>query len=272
MDWKPRVYWALLAVATAIVGWRLTVMVTHVDREASSTIEVFFDEQPTTHPELSELTVSGVQRERFRIPGFVMNGTHRTLAIVTPRTRSFALANVSPKAVSCRFSDRVFQYSPPPVLAEASAKGPLQPVSVLATPSGGTVVVVPRSLHAALVRARSGQGIIACESSRQLAASPTFTDRAVTLHVDGLNGPFFFDVSALEDVDNLRFSGGVAFPLTGERTRFLDPTDNLVSAEWVDVSAAERRDIVLVTVGALAAIGAAMAIEAIRPFIERART
>jgi hypothetical protein len=87
--------------------------------------------------------------------------------------------------------------------------------------------------------------------------------------VDGLTGLFLLDISALEDIDNLRFSGGIYFPLAGERTRLLESTDNVVSVEWVDVSASEKRDIVLVTVGALAAIGAAMAIEAIRPFIER---
>ena len=271
MNWKPRAYWAFLALATAVLAWRLTVLITHVDRSATSTIEVLYDGLPQPLPRQSpgDLTLSGVQEERFRIPGLVISSTEHAVLIVSPQTRSFTFANISPNEVSCAFSDRVFVASPPALLVEEARKEQLHPVPVSLTAAGGTGIVVPQPLHAALVRAHGAQGTIECASSRQLAGSPTFTERSLTAHVNGLKGPFLFDVSALEDIDNLRFSGGVAFPLAGDRTRFLGPNDNLVSVEWVEVSAAERRDIVLVIVGALAAIAAAMAIEAIRPFIER---
>jgi hypothetical protein len=42
-----------------------------------------------------------------------------------------------------------------------------------------------------------------------------------------------------------------------------------MSVEWTDVAALERRDIILVLIGAISAIAAAMAIEAIRPVVER---
>jgi hypothetical protein len=99
---------------------------------------------------------------------------------------------------------------------------------------------------------------------------PTFTERAVTVRANtGSGGAVVLDVSALQDVDDLRFSGGLQAPLGGDRTRLLYGGDDIVSAEWVDVAAQEQRDIILVIIGALSAIAAAMAIEAIRPAVER---
>ncbi len=100
--------------------------------------------------------------------------------------------------------------------------------------------------------------------------APTFTERAITVRAQtGLGGAVFLDVSALEDVDDLRFSGGLQAPLGGDRTRILYAGDDIVSAEWVDVAAQEQRDIVLVIIGALSAIAAATVIEAVRPVVER---
>lgn len=269
MNWKPRISWALLAVLVALAGWRLTVLVTHVDRRADSTVEIVYGEQPPTRMNLRDLSVSAVQKERDRIPGIVVSGSAQVLMLVTASSRSFTLNAGSALGLSCSYSNRVFERTTPLFLVEMARNGPLLPFPVTQTAAGSVFVSVPAALHTALAHKRSGHGIILCTFSKPLAARPTFTDRSLTITVLGLSGIFLFDVSALQDIDNLRFSGGVSFPLAGERTRFLVSTDNIVSVEWTDVTASERRDIVLVIVGALAAISAAMAIEAIRPFIER---
>ena len=268
MNWKPRVYWAFFALVIAGVGWRLTSLITHVDQNAHSVLDVTYVGEPA-HLKVGNLTLYGMQQERYEIPGVVIDGMQHAVLIVTPGTRSFVLANIDAKNISCASSDQIFRHAPPVAMIEKSERQQQKIVPISDTPGGGSLIVVPQSLHVALVQARIAQGAIECETSRQIAASPTFTDRSLTFHVRGLSGPFFVDVSALEDVDDLRFSGGVAVPLAGETARFLNAQNNLIALEWVDVSAAEERDIVLVVVGALAAISAAMAIEAIRPFIER---
>ena len=268
MNWKPRVYWAFFALVIAGVGWRLTALITHVDQSAQFALDVRYEGE-TAHPKLGDITLHSVEQERYLVPGVVIDGMQHAVLIVTPATRSFVLTNIDPKNLSCAYSDRVFRHSPPVAMIEKSGNKQQRVAPISDRPGGGSIIVVPQSLHVALVQASTAQGAIACATSRQLAASPTFTDRSLTLHVEGLSGPFFVDVSALEDIDDLRFSGGFAIPLAGERMRFLNEQNNFISLEWVDVSAAEERDIVLVIVGALAAISAAMAIEAIRPFIER---
>jgi len=141
------------------------------------------------------------------------------------------------------------------------------PVSALGSRA---LIVVPDELRHSLASLPDGRGLIRCKTSRTLAASPTFSERAMTVRAsNGLLGSVILDISALEDITNLRFSGGVEVPFAGERTRLLTGDQNVVAVDWVDASAQEERDIILVIIGALAAIGAAMAIEAIRPFIER---
>jgi hypothetical protein len=269
MNWKPRIYWALLAAVTALVGWRLTLLITHVDRGVHSTLTVVYEERPVRHLTLTGITLSDLERERFRVPGIVIDGPSNALLIVTPESRSFTVTNLSPKEFSCGSSNRVYKGASPAFLVEAIRHESVKPDLVASAANGGSVIVVPSALHAALSHVEGGEGLISCAATRQLAAEPTFTDRELTVQAQGLSGLFMLDVSALEDINNLRFSGGVAFPFAGERTRFLDRVDNIVSIEWDEVLAEERRDIILVVVGALAAIAAAMAIEAIRPFVER---
>jgi hypothetical protein len=131
-------------------------------------------------------------------------------------------------------------------------------------------IPIPNRMHAALAGAPDHRAGIVCKLARPLAMAPTFTERAITVRAQtGPGGAVFLDVSALEDVDDLRFSGGLEPLLGGDRTRVLYSGDDIVSAEWVDVTAQEQRDIVLVLIGALSAIAAATAIEAIRPAVER---
>lgn len=157
-----------------------------------------------------------------------------------------------------------------PYLIDTLTSGAVKPLPVSTTKQDGTLITIPNSLHVALTRRTSGQGAIRCQTSRPLAAAPTFTDRSLTIQAqNGSAGVVVLDVSALEDIDNVRFSGGIANAFLGDRTRILGPNNDVVSVEWNDVSAEEQRDIVLVTIGALAAIAAAMIIESVRPFIER---
>lgn len=270
INWKPRLYWTLLALLTALIAWRLTHVITHVDRNARSTVAIAFDERPPVSLSLRRSSIAAFQQNRFRIPALVITGSKEALVAVTPAMRSVALKSINPGSLSCRFTDRVFEGASLVFLADAARHEPLQPAPISAANAQGSSIPIPSSLRAALAHSRNGQGVISCTFSGALAAAPTFTDRSLTLHAqNGSAGPVILDVSGLEDIDNVRFSGGVMIPLAGDRTRFLDSTDNVVSVEWVDVSAEEQRDIILVTIGALAAIGAAMAIEAIRPFIER---
>ena len=202
------------------------------------------------------------------MPRVVIVAYDEALFLVTPATFSIRIDGVNPKGVSCGFSDRIVASASAAYLSEAIRQGPPKPIAIPQSSDSQTLIRVPSALHTALAHER-GQGIIACRVARPLPAAPTFTDRAMTVRaLNGPTGAIFLDVSALEDIDNLRFSGGLQLPFAGERTRLLDSSDNVVSAEWANVTAQEQRDIVLVLVGALAAIAAAMAIEAIRPFVE----
>ena len=269
MDLRPSIYWALPALLTAMTGWWLTGIITHVDPNAKSTLTVVYDGSPARQNTLTGVSLSRLQRERYDIPGVIVSSMQHALLVVTPETRSFEIKDLIARGLSCNFSFRVYKNASPAFFLEAARRDSLAPAPIKSTADGGTLIVIPPALHEALARARNGQGLITCDSSRQIAGSPTFTERSLGLHVEGLTGLFMFDVSGLEDIDNVRFTGGVAFPLAGDRTRFLDSSDNIVSTEWVDVSAEQLRDIVLIIIGALAAISAALWIETIRPFIER---
>lgn len=81
--------------------------------------------------------------------------------------------------------------------------------------------------------------------------------------------PFLVDATGLEGISDFRFVGGTPSKLVGvsERVRFVRFGDS-VRVEWKDVPSEEKRDIRLVVIGALIALGAAMTLEAIRPAVE----
>jgi hypothetical protein len=270
IDWKPNFSWAVLALLTAVVAWRLTHIITHVDPSAMSTVTLSVDEQPplslTTRSSLATL-----QQARFQIPALVITGYKEALLVVTAPMRSLAVDKRNVANVSCGVSDHVFERASLTFLADAAKEESFKPLPVSPDAVHGTSVPVPSSLRAALAKVPKAQGVIRCVFSAPLAAAPTYTDRSLTLRLRNTAGAVILDVSGLEDIDDARFSGGVTVPFAGDRVRLLDGSENIVSVDWVDVAASERRDIVLVLIGALAAIGAAMAIEAIRPLIERDR-
>jgi hypothetical protein len=270
MDWKPRFYWALLALLTALIGWRLTRLITHVNHGATSLVTILYDEQSPIQLRLTNVDVAVLERARFQVPRVVVSGSSETVFVVTARTRVITILDVKPQEASCSFTDRAFRSGSMPYLIDTLTSGAVKPLPITMTQQHGTLITIPRSLHVALTHVTEAQGAIRCVLRRPLAAAPTFTGRSLTIQArNGSAGVVVLDVSALEDIDNVRFSGGIANAFLGDRTRILGPNNDVVSVEWDDVSAEEQRDIVLVTIGALAAIAAAMVIEALRPFIER---
>ena len=213
--------------------------------------------------------LAGLRQRRFQLPRIIMTGNREALIAITRTTHNIALSDLPVKNLTCGYDLHTFTSASLATLVEAAKQDTFEPLALSAAGASGTLIDVPIAFQAALRRTSTGQGIIRCRFVRELAGAPTFTDRSLTIHGRNGSGLLLFDVSALENIDNVRFSGGIALPPLGERTRLLDPDDSVVSVEWVDVTAAERRDVILVTIGALAAIAAAMAIEAIRPFIDR---
>lgn len=270
MDWRPRVYWALLALAVATCGAVLTLWITHVDTGPRPHFGVAFDEpHPFVLDRLSP-NLPTIQIDRFRIPRVVMMSLGEVAFIVTPMTRSVVLTGLDPRSISCGYLDRVKQGASAADWVEEVQGKQLQPIAIEPRAGESVYLPVPARFRSSLARIRAGQGAIKCTFSRPVAAAPTFTERTISVRAqNGSNGAVILDVSALEDIDDLRFTGGLAIPFAGERTRLLDSHDNVLSAEWSNVAAQEQRDIILVTIGALAAIAAATAIEAIRPFVER---
>lgn len=270
MDWRPRLYWGGLAALVAIIAALLTGWITHVNKAEGPQLVLTFDESHTFPLERTALSLEALEEARFHIPRVIMATEGSVVFVVTPQTRSISLAGPKPRELSCGFLDSAQPGASAPYWVALTDAGPLRPIAVVPKGPGQIAIDVPEALRRSLAGLPTGQGAIKCKVRRVLASHPTFTERAMT--VRGQNGPdgaLLVDVSALEDVDNLRFSGGIAVPIAGERTRLLDRHDTIVSAEWSSVVAQERRDILLVIIGALAAIAAAMAIEAIRPFVEQ---
>lgn len=269
MDLRPRLYWGGLAVVVALIATALTIWITHVDRSPKPVIGFEVKESNPLRIDRLRLSIASINTVRFRIPRVVMADPRMVLFMVTSGTSSIVLTGVEPRGLRCGYLEDVAAGASAEYWSDAVSREPLQRMSVAPRPSGPLVLAVPATLRRSLASRTDAQGVMACSVSRTLASKTTFTERAMTVHAqNGEYGSLMVDVSALEDVDNLRFSGGIAIPIAGERTRLMDRYDNIVSAEWTSVAAAERRDIVLVLIGGLAAIAAAMAIEAIRPFVE----
>ena len=259
--------WLLLALAVAVTAWQLTRWITHVDHSPSPILTVVFDERPPFQIERLPRGLAALQQERYRFAEAALTSEAHLVFLVTPTLRSISIEGVDPGLISCgslsaeRGGVAAFLVDPEKTVA-------LTPIS-LRNGRAKVVIPIPDRLRSAIRMSASRPGIV-CKVGRRLAMAPTFTERAVTVRAKtALGGAILLDVSALQDVDDLRFSGGLQAPLGGDRTRLLYDGDDIVSVEWVDVAAQEQRDIVLVIIGALSAIAAAMAIEAIRPAVER---
>jgi len=267
MFWQ-RNLWLLLALAVALTAWQLTRWITHVDHRPRPVVTIAFDERPPFQYERLTLGLKALRTQRQRFAEVALTSQAHILFLITPTMRSIAVGGVDPGSVSCgslpdeRGASAAF-------LVGAEEAAALTPIPIQ-TSHDKVFIPIPNRIRAALARAPDGRVGIVCKLARPLAMAPTFTERAITIRAQtGAGGAVLVDVSALEDVDDLRFSGGLQAPLEGDRTRVLYSGDDIVSAEWVDVTAQEQRDIVLVLIGALSAIAAATAIEAIRPAVER---
>ncbi len=264
--WRLRNLWLLLAAAIALVAWALTIRITHVDRAPQREIGIAIDERPAFQFERLPVSVSALQQARHRFPEVALTGREHLLLLATPGTRSLTISGIDPSGVTCGALERI-QGDTAAIEAAGDERIALAPIDTRVSP--GSIFIPISDAMRARAAATGRRTAILCRFAHAVATAPTFTERAVTMHVQtGTGGAVMLDVSALEDVDDLRFSGGIQVPLGGDRTRLTFRDDDVVSAEWVDVAASEQRDIVLVIIGALSAIAAAMAIEAIRPIVE----
>jgi hypothetical protein len=256
-------------VLTFLVGALLTRWVTKVHPGVEATVDVAFDERPPLTLSLERIDPEQFNTSRYRIPVIALAAQNSVVFIVGPTTRGMTIANHAPREMTCRVDTRVFTATSFIVIAARAERDPSTPVPVAPSGDGGARIAVPDALHATLQRIPKAQGAILCTFTRPIAASPTFTQRTLTVEARNGSGAVILFVPVLENVDNVNFSGGIIVPIAGERIRLLGGADYVLAIDWADVAAEEQHDVVLVLVGGLAAIAAAMAIEAVRPFIER---
>lgn len=257
--------WLVLAAIVALVAWQLTRWITHVDHTPVPVVTLTFNQQPAPRFR-APLALLVMQRAHLGVPAAALTGPSIILLMPTPATRSIVVGGVASNP-SCSSVD-VKNGGVTALLADAGKGDTLTPVAVERRHQD-LLIPIPRRLSLDFERMPHQLGAIQCKFSRPQSATPTFTERAATVEADTRSaGAVLLDASALEDVDDLRFSGGLQVPFGGDRVRLLYGNNNVVSLEWTDVAAQERRDIVLVIVGALSAIAAAMMIEAIRPTVE----
>ncbi len=260
--------WLLLALAVAIVAWLLTRWITHVNHTPRPVVTIVFDERPAFQFQRVPFGLTALQRERRKFPEVALTGKAHVLFFVTPSLRSITIRGLDAREITCaQLNGAPGAIAALPADDENVAR---QTSIAIQSSSAGAVIAIPSAMHEALARTRDRRAGISCKFRHPLAMNPTFTERALTVRANTApGGAVLLNVTALEDVDDLRFSGGLQAPLGGDRTRLVYSGDDVVSAEWVDVTAQEQRDIVLVLIGALSAIAAATAIEAIRPAVER---
>ncbi len=266
MMWRN--LWLLLALAVAIVAWQLTRWITHVNHTPRPVVTIVFDERPAFQFQRVPFSLTALQRERHQFPEIALTGSARVLFFVTPSMRSITIRGMDAREIACAALNEAPGATAAMPAGDANIAN-LAPISVQSSREGA-VIGIPSAMNEALARTPDRRAGISCRFEHPLAMKPTFTERAITVRADTApGGAVLLDVAALEDIDDLRFSGGLQAPLGGDRTRLVYSGDDVVSAEWVDVTAQEQRDIVLVLIGALSAIAAATAIEAIRPAVER---
>ncbi|MBV8262381.1 MAG: hypothetical protein JOY87_00990 [Candidatus Eremiobacteraeota bacterium] len=291
MNWRPTIYWGSLAAVFALIALALTRWITAVHLESDKPFAIVFDEHAPLVHEPTRSTLLTATPERRRLPSLVITGYDEVVLVVTPATRGIHIVGYRPDQLSCAAPDRISVGASTALITEALHVLQLHPVTAVnstdaalageAAQIGDTLglkrnswpitdIIVPASLEQKIKAVSFGQGAIRCRFTTPLPASPTFTDRSITIvTLASQSSATILDVSALADISDLRFFGGLVLPWAGDRTRIFDHSDELVSVEWSDATAQEERDVILVIIGALAAIAASTALEALRPIVER---
>jgi hypothetical protein len=292
MNWRPTIYWGLLAAFVGICALALTRWITAYHPGTGRQIGVVFEEHPSAAHVVPRFVGDEVMPFGTQLPRIVVTNSNELLLVITHATRSIILAGFVGGHPTCSAMDdaasnasvaalvqavkRLHMTPIPTERADLASLGIVTPQLPDMTPSElagnipAVVIRIPPALTAKVKALKHGQGVVQCEFSSSLAASPTFTDRSVTIvTLSSHSGPALLDVSALTNIVDLRFFGGTVLPWEGSRTRAFDQTDQLVLVEWSDVAAEEQRDVILVIIGALAAISAATLLEAVRPIVEK---
>lgn len=282
-------YWGALGVVVTVVCIWLTRLITHIDHNAVHEIGVAFEAvQPR---DVARVTIGNLEARRFAIPVIAPTDYNELLFIITPGTRSVTVYGAEPFEMSCAYVDEVRSAAALPTFvalvrneqltpivdhAQAVAErlsqiAGLDAVVTLATRHVWSISLpVPPSLRAKLDRAALAQAVIRCSFAKPIVASPTFTARSVIIALPDVNaGTVAVDMAAFDGIDDVRFGAGITNPNQGVQVRILDTKDRLVRIEWADEAALEQRDIILVLIGGLAAVAAAMFIESMRPAVKR---
>ncbi len=289
MKWRVTIYWGILALLVAAVAIVLTRWITAVHPRAEQAFAVVFEEHPPAFKSLPP-NIEDIGAQSRQIPRIVVTGYNELLLVVTPATRAIRILGFTSNQFSCAaVNQAAYGVSVAGIVQAVNTlplenignrpKGEISPqvvaqrwpllANLIQRSFPITSVSIPGALQTKLRAHRYGLGIIRCRFSAPLTASPTFTDRSVTIIAPAAqSGAALLDISALGDIDDLRFFGGTVLPWEGDRTRAFDSRDQLISAEWADVRAEEKRDVFLVIIGALAAIAAATGLEAVRPIVE----
>ncbi len=292
MNWRPTIYWGLLAALVGICALALTRWITAYHPGSDRVFGVVFEERPPAVQAVPRFVGDEVMPFGTQLPRIVITNSNELLLVVTAATRSITLGGFVGGHPTCASMDEAASNASVAALVQAVKRIHMTPIpteradlaslgittpqlpdmtaSQLAGNVPAVVIRIPPALTAKVKAHKHGQGVIQCEFSAPLAASPTFTDRSVQIMtLSSQSGPALLDVSALTNIVDLRFFGGTVLPWEGSRTRAFDQTDQLVAVEWSDVAAEEQRDVILVIIGALAAISAATALEAVRPIVEK---
>ena len=290
MNWRPTIYWGALAVLVGIVAIVLTHWISVVNLNSDRPLGFIFSGPQLEIPAPEKLFALRGTPLRRKLPRIVINGYNELVLVVPGTIRGVHILGYTPAQFSCvAITQPATGQASVAAIIQALRHFPLTPVSVtpgtdialkgeakqIATTNGlaqdlaVTDVGLPLSVSKAIRGNADRSAVIRCDFKEPLAASPTFTDRSITLVTSGKGtSAALLDISALSDIQDLRFFGGNVLPWEGNRTRLFDHNDQVVSAEWSDVAAQARRDMLLVVIGALAAIAASTGLEAVRPIVE----
>lgn len=272
---------------TFVCMW-LTHLITYTSEDSGKLIGVTFDSSHTLGVKDLSTDLQQLERERFEVPRVALSGYKELLFIIPAGTNSITIFGEDRVDATCAYADDAESNASTPAFVALARHGQLVPLDTKSDPSPRAVTLnsqshsavarqmlwrqtisVPESLRVKLDGAENAQAVIKCTFPHSLAGSPTFSGRSLSIGVPNEHtGLVVIDMTAFDGISAIRFAGGSPVAAGNDRGRILDSTDRFVRVDWTDEALQEQRDVVLVLIGGLAAVAAAMAIEAIRPFVE----